>query len=43
MKRLTLDIPEEMHARFKLGCTQRKATMLEMIRGFIDAEFPVSS
>jgi hypothetical protein len=43
MKRLTLDISEEMHTRFKLGSMQRNQTMLEIIRAFIDAEFPAKS
>jgi len=43
IKRLTLDIPAELHARVKLGCVQRDKTMLEVICRFLDAEFPASS
>jgi hypothetical protein len=39
-KRLTLDLPAELHARFKIGCTQRGVTMLETVCRFLEAEFP---
>jgi ParG len=43
MKRLTLDISEELHARVKAGCAQRRMTMLQVICSFLDAEFPNQS
>jgi hypothetical protein len=42
MKRLTLDIPEELHRRVKSGCAVRGEKIAEVVRRFLDAEFPVS-
>ncbi len=42
-KRLTLDVPAELHARVKLGCVQRGKTMLDEICRLLEAEFPASS
>ena len=41
MKRLTLDIPEELHRRVKSGCAVRGEKIAEVVRRFLDAEFPV--
>jgi hypothetical protein len=43
VKRLTLDIPAELHARVKLACVQRDKTMLDEIIRLLEAEFPASS
>lgn len=40
MKRLTLDIPEELHRRVKSGCALRGETIVEVVRRFLEAEFP---
>jgi len=42
MKRLTLDIPEELHRRVKSGCAVRGEKIAEVVRRFLDAEFPAS-
>jgi hypothetical protein len=41
-KRLTLDVPLELHTRFKSGCAQRGETMVERVCRFIEAEFPAA-
>ena len=40
MKRLTLDIPEELHRRVKSGCAVRGEKIAEVVRRYLDAEFP---
>ena len=40
MKRLTLDIPEELHRRVKSGCANRGEKIADVVRRFLDAEFP---
>ena len=40
MKRLTLDIPEELHRRVKAGCATRGEKIAEVVRRYLDAEFP---
>ena len=42
MKRLTLDIPEELHRRVKSGCANRGEKIADVVRRFLDAEFPAS-
>lgn len=42
MKRLTLDIPEELHRRVKSGCANRGEKIAEVVRRYLDAEFPTS-
>lgn len=40
IKRLTVDLPVELHARLKIGCINRQTTMNELIRSLIEQEFP---
>ena len=40
MKRFTIDVPESLHMRVKLECTQRKAKMADVLREILDREFP---
>lgn len=40
MKRLTLDIPEELHRRVKSGCALRGEKIVEVVRRFLETEFP---
>ena len=40
MKRLTLDIPEELHRRVKSGCATRGEKIADVVRRYLDAEFP---
>ena len=42
MKRLTLDIPEELHRRVKSGCAARGEKIADVVRRYLDAEFPTS-
>ena len=42
MKRLTLDIPEELHRRVKSGCASRGEKIADVVRRYLDAEFPAS-
>lgn len=42
MKRLTIDIPEELHRRVKSGCAVRGEKIAEVIRRILDVEFPAS-
>ena len=42
MKRLTLDIPEELHRRVKSGCAVRGETIVDVVRRYLEAEFPAS-
>jgi ParG protein len=37
-KRLTLDIPEDLHRRFKIVCVQRDEAMHDVIRRLIEQE-----
>jgi hypothetical protein len=34
--RLTIDLPEELHARFKAACASRRTRMVDEVRGFIE-------
>ena len=36
-KRLTVDVPEENHARFKAFCAMHKTKMAEQINAFIES------
>ena len=40
MKRLTLDVPEELHRRVKSGCAVRGEKIADVVRRYLDAEFP---
>ena len=42
MKRLTLDVPEELHRRVKSGCAVRGEKIADVVRRYLDAEFPAS-
>ena len=42
MKRLTLDIPEPLHRRVKTGCAMRGEKIADVVRRYLDAEFPAS-
>ena len=39
-KRLTLDIPEELHRRVKSGCALRGEKIVEVVPRFLEAEVP---
>jgi hypothetical protein len=43
MKRFTIDVPVELHARAKMTCAQRGEFMADVIRRFLEAEFPAAS
>ena len=40
-KRLTIDIPEELHRRVKSGCAMRGEKIADVVRRYLDEEFPV--
>jgi hypothetical protein len=40
MKRLTIDVPADLHQRIKIGCTKRGLKMADAIRNLLDKEFP---
>lgn len=40
IKRLTVDMPESLHRRVKVQCAQRNLKMNEIIRDFLEREFP---
>jgi hypothetical protein len=40
MKRFTIDVPESLHTRIKIGCAKRKAKMADVIRELLEREFP---
>lgn len=40
IKRLTVDMPESLHRRVKVQCAQRNLKMNEIIREFLEREFP---
>ena len=42
MKRLTLDIPDELHRRVKSGCAVRGEKIADVVRRYLDNEFPAS-
>lgn len=41
MTRFTFDIPESLHRRVKMECVSRGQTMAEIVRAFLEGEFPV--
>lgn len=43
MKRLTIDLPESLHTRVKSQCVLRGTTMLQIVRDFLEREFPPES
>jgi hypothetical protein len=40
MKRLTIDIPEELHTRVKMQCAARGRKMADEIRVLLEENFP---
>jgi hypothetical protein len=42
MKRLTIDVTADQHQRISVGCAQRKIKIADLIRDFIDRDFPKS-
>jgi hypothetical protein len=40
MKRLTIDIPQNLHRRVKAGCAVRGIEMASLMREFLEKEFP---
>jgi hypothetical protein len=41
MKRLTIDVPLSLHIRLKIGCATRGTNIADVVRGFIEREFPL--
>jgi hypothetical protein len=39
-KRLTIDLPENLHRRVKMGCAQRGEKMADVVRALLEKEFP---
>jgi hypothetical protein len=42
MKRLTFDIPADLHRRMKLTCVEQDRDMAEVLRELIEKHFPAS-
>jgi hypothetical protein len=42
MKRFTIDVPLELHARVKVACAQRGLNMADELRRILEREFPVA-
>jgi len=42
IKRLTLDLNEDLHRRIKIACTIRGSTMVEEITKLLEKKFPAS-
>jgi hypothetical protein len=40
MKRLTIDLPDSLHLRVKSQCVLRGTTMVDVVRKFLEREFP---
>ena len=40
LKRFTIDVSESLHARVKSQCALRKKKMADVIREFLEREFP---
>ncbi len=40
MKRFTFDVPEKLHRRVKAGCATRGVDMADLMRDFLEKEFP---
>jgi hypothetical protein len=40
MKRFTIDVPLDLHARIKVTCAERGKVMADEIRRLLEAEFP---
>lgn len=39
-KRLTIDIPESLHALIKLGCVANKQKMADAVRALVEQRWP---
>lgn len=42
MKRLTLDVPEDLHRRIKVACAARGRKMADELRRLLEETFPAS-
>jgi hypothetical protein len=40
MKRLTIDVPIDLHIRLKTGCAMRGEKIADVVRVLIEREFP---
>ena len=40
MKRLTIDVPEDLHTRIKVQCAQKGVKMADVIRSLLAEHFP---
>jgi hypothetical protein len=40
MKRFTIDVPLDLHARVKIACAQRGLNMADELRRILEREFP---
>ena len=40
MKRLTIDVTDDLHSRIKIECTKQKAKMADKLREILEKEFP---
>jgi ParG len=40
MKRLTIDVPIDLHIRLKTGCAMRGEKIADVVRVMIEREFP---
>jgi predicted DNA binding CopG/RHH family protein len=40
MKRFTIDVPQDLHARVKVACAQRGLNMADELRRILEREFP---
>lgn len=39
-KRVTIEMPVDLHQRVKVGCATRMRNMADVVREFLDNEFP---
>ena len=42
MKRFTIDVPQELHARVKIACAKRGLNMADELRKILEREFPTA-
>ena len=42
MSRFTIDVPESLHRRVKVQCASRRTKMADVMRQFLEREFPES-
>lgn len=43
MKRLTIDLPADLHTRVKIGCAAQGVTMMDVVRDMLAERFPGTS